>query len=127
MNHTAAEEEDYLDVIGDDPDYFGDSDYGLLNAALFVQDLDSGWNASGVAGGNLSLVAEVSSTAYRSGYSHLAVAVLSMIITAMMVVILVGNILVVIAIFTERNLTGVQGRNSTLTKSRRLNLVITKY
>ena len=40
--------------------------------------------------------------------SQFAVVVLSIIITAMMVVILVGNILVVIAIFTERNLAGVQ-------------------
>ena len=35
MNDT-----DYADLVGvDDLDYFGDSDYGLLNAALFVQDL----------------------------------------------------------------------------------------
>ena len=45
-------------------------------------------------------------------------AVLSVIITAMMVVILVGNILVVIAIFTERNLTGVQGGDSITLRTR---------
>ena len=57
---------------------------------------------------NLSAIPGLEVSSYRSGYSQFAVVVLSLIITAMMVVILVGNILVVIAIFTERNLTGVQ-------------------
>ena len=106
--------EDYPDptAAAVDPDYFGDSDYGLLNAALFVQQ-NPGFvlgNDSRNDSRNLSSLTsgvEVS-TAYRSGYSQLAVVVLSIIVTAMMVVILVGNILVVMAIFTERNLAGVQ-------------------
>ena len=107
--------EDYPDptAAAVDPDYFGDSDYGLLNAALFVQQNPGfvwGNNDSRNDSRNLSSLSsgvEVS-TAYRSGYSQLAVVVLSIIVTAMMVVILVGNILVVMAIFTERNLAGVQ-------------------
>ena len=111
LNATAVIIEDFPDPTVVDPDYFSDTDYGLLNAALFVQQ-NPGYASGVVQGGggggdNLSTVAEVS-TAYRSGYSQFAVVVLSLIITAMMVVILVGNILVVIAIFTERNLTGVQ-------------------
>ena len=68
LNATAVIE-DYPDPTMVDPDYFSDNDYGLLNAALFVQQNPGYvWNSSD-KGDNLSAVAEVS-TAYRSGYSQ---------------------------------------------------------
>ena len=39
--------EDFLDPTAIDPDYFSDNDYGLLNAALFVQQNPGFvWNSS---------------------------------------------------------------------------------
>jgi hypothetical protein len=92
------------------PDYFTDNNYGLLNVAKFALN-EIKWNGSAVEGDappsdikdSVDIV-----TAFPSSYSQFAIVVLSVIISAMMVVILVGNILVVIAIFTENNLTGVQ-------------------
>ena len=104
------------DLGGPVSDFFSDTDYGLLNAAKFALNEEIKWNFSSVAGdghvgdGPPDVVRDGVDivTAYQSSYSQFAIIVLSVIISAMMVVILVGNILVVIAIFTENNLTGVQ-------------------
>ncbi len=97
---------------------FPDDDYGLLNAAKFALMLEKkmgagGGNGSDVdGGGSINYTEWVSDfevvTAYPSAYSQTQVVVLALIMTAMMVVIVVGNMLVVIAIATENNLTAVQ-------------------
>ena len=90
-------------------DFFPDDEYGLLNAAKFaVHELT--WNDSlptPESPLNATEGAEIV-TAYPSSYSQLEIIILALIMTAMMVLIVVGNMLVIIAIFTENNLTGVQ-------------------
>ena len=78
----------------DTEEVFSDDAYGLLNTAKFA------------ATPNASALSVI--TALPSAYSTFAVVVLALIMTAMMVVIVVGNMLVVIAIATENNLTSVQ-------------------
>ena len=72
------------------------------------------WNGSDVvvpwSGGNESHAMSPPQiiTAYPSAYSQLSVIMLALVMTAMMVVIVIGNMLVVIAIATENNLTSIQ-------------------
>ncbi len=75
---------------------FTDDNYGLLNAAKF--------KVLGEVVTNETVIV----TAYPSAYTQTQVVLLALIMTAMMVVIVVGNLLVVIAIATENNLTSVQ-------------------
>lgn len=81
--------------------FFSDDEYGLLNAAKLAGSDLTAWNL-----GNQTT--EVSVVSYPSAYSTMAIIILALIMTAMMVVIVVGNMLVVIAIATENNLTSVQ-------------------
>ena len=103
---------------------FPDDDYGLLNAAKFELHrlwlLEKAANLSGGGGGNgtpssyggvgatLTAADFEVVTEYPSSYTQAEVAFLALIMTAMMIVIVVGNLLVVIAIATENNLTSVQ-------------------
>ncbi|CAM6054281.1 unnamed protein product [Sphagnum tenellum] len=77
---------------------FSDDEYGLLNAAKFA-----GHHLLYNDTSNASVV-----TAFPSAYSQTAIVMLALVMTAMMIVIVVGNMLVVIAIATEHNLTSVQ-------------------
>ena len=85
-------------------EYFPDNWYGLLNAAKFLM----AWN--GTIPTEMSNITDSAKivTAHPSQYSQLQIIVLGLIMTLMMILIVVGNMLVVIAIFTENNLTGVQ-------------------
>ena len=94
---------------------FPDDDYGLLNAAKFALLLEKARNASRANGtedadnATMLTASDVDVvTAYPSTYTQVEVILLALIMTAMMIVIVVGNMLVVIAIATENNLTSVQ-------------------
>ncbi len=101
---------------------FPDDEYGLLNAAKFallLEKVELGGNSNGSTsngtgngdgGGNGSLTASDVQvvTAYPSTYTQAEIILLALVMTAMMIVIVVGNMLVVIAIATENNLTSVQ-------------------
>ncbi len=96
---------------------FPDDDYGLLNAAKFYLHLSlygGGGGGGGEQEGNETGGAVLTAsdfevvTQYPSSYTQAEVAFLALIMTAMMIVIVVGNLLVVIAIATENNLTSVQ-------------------
>eukprot|EP00095_Tigriopus_kingsejongensis_P006561 snap_masked-scaffold235_size242898-processed-gene-1.7 protein:Tk06561 transcript:snap_masked-scaffold235_size242898-processed-gene-1.7-mRNA-1 annotation:"alpha-2c adrenergic receptor" len=108
-----ALEEKYVDLSGllasaaesaeQGPDIFSDDEYGLLNVAKFaVHEFHE----------NVSMAVNATApeivTAYPSAYTQFEIICLALIMTAMMVLIVVGNMLVVIAIATENNLTSIQ-------------------
>ena len=85
-------------------DIFPEDEYGLLNAAKFAKFAAQELEYTNETTINASQIV----TAYPSAYSAVAIIFLALIMTAMMLVIVVGNMLVVIAIATESNLTSVQ-------------------
>lgn len=86
-------------------DIFSDDYYGLLNAAKFASHhLD----LNGSAEYNSKVLNASVVTSLPSAYSQEAIILLALIMTAMMIIIVIGNMLVVIAIATENNLTSIQ-------------------
>lgn len=58
--------------------------------------------------GNMSTVIVVQSSRYPSGYSFAHILLASVIVTLLMIVVIVGNMLVIIAISTEKSLKNIQ-------------------
>ena len=107
-NKTAMQSEGELDFARQDgqnpeePDFVGLTDEDFTsNGTILIDDLNLTSNLEYLS--RAEVIAQSPST-----YSMAAIVVLAIIMTAMMIVIVVGNMLVVIAIATEQNLTTVQ-------------------
>ena len=94
---------------------FSDDEYGLLNAAKLVAfQLTSNGSNNSLSGTNFSSPLEILSyeasvvAQSPSSYPLYSIIILAIIMTAMMILIVIGNMLVVISIATENNLATVQ-------------------
>ena len=90
---------------------FSDDEYGLLNTAKFVM-FEQPWHAAANRSGansSSSLAGKVGVISQSpSQYQTWSIVCLATLMTAMMIVIVVGNMLVLIAIATENNLSNIQ-------------------